>query len=112
VKDAADCLDGYFRRLRQLTYPHELISVGLLESDSSDATYADLRRSARAHRRAFRRLQIGKRDFGYHLPPGVPRWFPAIQVERRRVLAMSRNHLLFLALHDEAWVLWMDVDVL
>ena len=30
---------------------------------------------------------------------------------RRSVLARSRNHLLFHALDDEDWVLWLDVDV-
>jgi peptide chain release factor subunit 1 len=111
VKDAADCLDGYVRGLRRLTYPRHLISVGFLESDSSDTTFRDLARHARALRSELRRVEIWKRDFGYLIPPGVPRWAPEIQVERRRVLAMSRNHLLFRALDDEAWVLWIDVDV-
>jgi hypothetical protein len=112
VKDAADCLDGYVRRLRQLTYPHCLVSVGVLESDSADTTFRDLKRHTRAIRREFRRVEVWKKDFGYQIPPGVPRWTPEIQVERRRVLAMSRNHLLFRALDDEAWVLWLDVDVI
>lgn len=111
VKDATDCLDSYVRGLRRLTYPRHLISVGLLESDSSDTTFRDLERHARALRREFRRVQLWKQDFGYRIPPGVPRWAPEIQVERRRVLAKSRNHLLFRALDDEAWVLWLDVDV-
>ncbi len=34
-----------------------------------------------------------------------------LQRERRSVLAKSRNHLLFRALGDEDWVLWLDVDV-
>lgn len=111
VKDAADCLDGYCRRLRRLTYPHNLISLGFLESDSSDTTFRDLEARMRSLRREFRRVGLWKKDFGYRLPPGTPRWTPAIQVERRGVLARSRNHLLFHALHDETWVLWMDVDV-
>jgi hypothetical protein len=31
---------------------------------------------------------------------------------RRSILAKSRNHLLFRALTDEDWVLWLDVDVI
>jgi len=111
VKDAADCLDDYCRRLRQLTYPRALISLGFLESDSSDSTFQDLRRRLPALRAEFRRVGLWKRDFGYRVPSALPRWAPAIQVERRRVLAKSRNHLLFRALDDEAWVLWLDVDV-
>lgn len=30
---------------------------------------------------------------------------------RRGILARSRNFLLFEALHDEGWVLWLDVDI-
>ena len=37
---------------------------------------------------------------------------PEIQIERRTVLARSRNHLLFHALEDGDWVLWLDVDVI
>ncbi|MGD1098572.1 MAG: glycosyltransferase, group 2 family protein, partial [Bryobacteraceae bacterium] len=46
------------------------------------------------------------------IPVGVPRWDDRIQVERRSVLAKSRNRLLFHALDDEDWVLWLDVDVI
>jgi hypothetical protein len=33
------------------------------------------------------------------------------QPQRRAILARARNHLLFRALDDEDWVLWLDVDV-
>jgi peptide chain release factor subunit 1 len=111
VKDAADCLDAYCERLFGLTYPHRSISIGFLESDSSDTTLADLQRRLPALRVAFRRAGLWKKDFGYRIPAGLPRWDPTIQVERRSILAKSRNHLLFRALEDEAWVLWLDVDV-
>jgi len=111
VKDAADCLDDYSERLHRLTYPHDLISLGFLESDSSDTTFADLQRRIPALCDEFRRARLWKKDFGYRIPPGVPRWEPAIQMERRTILAKSRNHLLFHALDDEAWVLWLDIDL-
>lgn len=111
VKDAADCLDGYCKRLYRLTYPHNLVSLGFLESDSTDTTLQDLERSLPALRAEFRRVEFWKQDFGYHIPPGRPRWAPEIQLQRRRILAKSRNYLLFRALDDETWVLWLDVDV-
>ena len=112
AKDAADCLAGYCRRLVELTYPHHRISLGFLESDSVDSTYEGLRRRLPALRREFRRVGLWKRDFGYRLPPGVHRGAEPVQTERRTVLAKSRNHLLFHALADEEWVLWLDVDVI
>jgi Anp1 len=42
----------------------------------------------------------------------VPRWSRDWQVQRRAILARSRNHLLSRALADEDWVLWIDADVL
>jgi hypothetical protein len=73
------------------------------------------RRFHRAMRQAsggeFRRVGLWKRDFGYFVPTWIHRGADGIQVERRRVLARSRNHLLSHALHDEEWVLWLDVDV-
>jgi hypothetical protein len=112
VKDAAELVDNYCDRLFQLTYPHSLISLAFLESDSSDTTFQDLERQLPSLRTEFRRADLWKRDFDYHILPGLPRWAPHIQLERRGVLAKSRNHLLFHALHDEDWVLWLDVDVI
>src|SRR5215813_2206261 len=112
VKNASHFIKGYSRRLAALTYPHHLISVGLLESDSNDSTYQVLQAQLPALRREFKRVGMWKRDFGYHTPSGVHRGTEAIQVERRTVLAKSRNHLLMHALDDEDWVLWLDVDVI
>lgn len=112
VKDAEPVLPRYFDLLYRLTYPHRLLSLGLLESDSSDATYVTLRRRMPALQREFRRALLWKRDFGFRLPDGTPRWEEAVQPQRRAALARSRNHLLFHALDDEEWVLWMDADLL
>jgi hypothetical protein len=112
MKDAALCVEGYCRGLRTLTYPHDRLSLGVLESDSSDATFAEISRAVPSLRREFRSVTLVKRDFGYRLPVGVHRSAPAVQAERRAILARSRNHLLFAALRDEDWVLWLDVDVI
>jgi GT2 family glycosyltransferase len=83
----------------------------LLESDSTDGTYERLAERLPELRERYRRVTLVKRDFGLRLPPGSPRWAPPLQLPRRVVLAKSRNHLLFAALDDEDWVLWLDVDV-
>jgi hypothetical protein len=112
VKDASAHLEQYFRLLYGLAYPRRLLSLGMLEGDSQDDTYAALTRALPLLRREFRRVGLWKRDFGYSLPPGIHRARPELQLERRTVLAMSRNHLLFYALDDEDWVLWLDVDLI
>jgi hypothetical protein len=110
VKNAAAHLDTYFAGLETLTWPRELLSLGMLESDSTDGTYELLQR--RLEQPPFAVARLFRRDFGFTLPPGTPRWAPHLQVQRRAVLARSRNHLLFRALDDERWVLWLDVDVI
>lgn len=112
VKDAKGLIEGYCERVRSLEHPHSLISVGWLESDSSDGTYDELTGQVARMRKEFRRVTIIKRDFGYKIPVGVHRAAGQIQGIRRATLAKSRNYLLFRALQDEDWVLWLDVDVI
>lgn len=111
VKNAATTLGTYAGNLERLTYPRERLSLGMLESDSRDGSWEllDTLRS-RFEARCSRVVTI-KRDFGFHMPPNTPRWNPAFQLARRNVLARSRNQLLFRALANEDWVLWLDVDV-
>jgi GT2 family glycosyltransferase len=111
VKQAARHLDRYFACLGSLTYPPELLSLGLLESDSTDGTYEQLEARLPALRERYRRVTLEKRDFGFELPRGAHRWTDPVQLPRRIALAKSRNHLLFSALSDEDWVLWVDVDL-
>ena len=112
VKDAEEFLERYFANLRGLAYPHELLSLGMLESDSEDATWARLEEERPRLKREFRSVTLCRRDFGYRIPPGRSRWSASLQIGRRAALARSRNHLLFRALQDEDWVLWLDVDVI
>jgi hypothetical protein len=83
----------------------------MLASDSTDGTFERLVARRPSLEANFRRVILMERDFGYRMPPGVPRWAPELQLERRAVLARSRNHLLIAALEDEDWVLWIDVDL-
>lgn len=112
LKDAADSIPRYVALLRTLTYPHERIGLGFLESDSRDETYRAMRAEIPGLAREFAKARLWQRHFGYQLPAGIPRSDPRIQAQRRSVLARSRNHLLFHALEDEVWVLWLDVDVI
>lgn len=112
IKDAVRDAQGYFERLQSLTYPADRISVGLLEGDSRDNTFDVFSALCRQHSSHFRKISIWQKNFGFHLPHGVPRWESKVQFARRSVLAKSRNHLLFRALDDEDWVLWLDVDVI
>ena len=82
-----------------------------MESDSTDGTHEALVARLPELEARFRRVTLKKRDFGFQIPPGLPRWAPDYQLARRAILAKSRNDLLITALADEDWVLWVDVDV-
>ncbi len=112
AKDAAPVLECYFAALARLSYPRELTSLGFLEGDSRDDTYELLTQYTARLAGRYRRVGVWKRDFGFRIPPHVPRWSPELQVERRAAIARSRNHLLARALDDEDWVLWIDADVI
>lgn len=111
VKNAADCVESYVRGITSLDYPPGLLSLGILESDSSDGSFDAFRQALSTLEGRLASARIWKKDFHYRIPEGVPRWDPAIQGQRRAVLARSRNHLLFRALADQDWVLWLDADV-
>jgi hypothetical protein len=112
VKDGMPYLARYVELLEATRYPRALLSLGLLESDSRDGTFEQLLALEPRFAARCRRVHISSRDFGFRLPDRVARWAPAYQLLRRSVLARSRNHLLFRALRDEDWVLWIDVDVI
>lgn len=112
VKNAKPYLDGYFQRLKALTYDARYLSLGLLESDSDDGTFEYLQSAVSGVQGEFRSVKLFKRDFEFRTPASVPRWETAMQQARRCILARSRNQLLFRALADEDWVLWLDVDVI
>jgi peptide chain release factor subunit 1 len=111
MKSAASHLDSYFAGLERLDYPHHLLSLGILEGDSDDDTYSQLQRRLAGGFAGFAGITLAKKDFGFRIPPGVPRWTAGLQPARRAVLARARNHLLFRALADQDWVLWLDADI-
>jgi hypothetical protein len=112
IKDAVACRSDYFAGLRQLDYPPELLSLGLLESDSQDGTFEQFQAGLREFAGHFASARIWKRDFHFKIPPGKQRWDRSIQKNRRSVLAKSRNYLLSGALGQQDWVLWLDVDII
>lgn len=111
VKDAVGHLDGHLAALDGLDWPRDRLALGYLESDSVDGTHERLLALRPDLERRASRVTIAKRDFGFRIPAPLPRWTPAFQLARRAVLARARNHLLFAALRDEDWVVWLDVDI-
>ncbi|PWC40661.1 hypothetical protein TSO352_00735 [Azospirillum sp. TSO35-2] len=109
VKDARPHLPRYLELLARLDHDPARLSLGFLDSDSRDGTHDWLAARLPELRDRYRRVTLLRHDYGF-LPDG-PRWAPAIQRRRREILARSRNRLLAGTLEDEAWVLWLDADL-
>ena len=109
VKDAKRFLPSFCTLLASLDYPQRNISLAFLESDSSDGTWEWLQEQRSFLEQRYRSVQLFKEDFHYRTHR--VRSDIREQLQRRSVLARSRNLLLRQSLRDENWVLWIDVDV-
>jgi hypothetical protein len=118
LKDAAPYLSKYFELLAELTYPHRLIDLAFLISDSKDDTLAVLsaeldRIQKRPDQIPFHSAVVVEKDFGFHLSQNVEdRHSFEAQGPRRKAMGRARNYLLATALKPEhSWVYWRDVDI-
>ncbi|POR34646.1 Mannan polymerase II complex ANP1 subunit [Tolypocladium paradoxum] len=118
LKGAAPHLSKYFELLAELTYPHHLIDLAFLVSDSNDDTLAVLsaeldRIQKRPDQIPFRSATVIEKDFGFVLSQDVEqRHSFEAQAPRRKAMGRARNYLLSVALKPEhSWVYWRDVDI-
>lgn len=118
LRDAASYLPKYFDLLVDLTYPHHLIDLAFLVSDSTDDTLAVLSSELDRIQRqtdgvAFNDVLIIEKDFGVTASQDVEdRHAFSFQAPRRKAMARARNYLLTAALKPEhSWVYWRDSDI-
>ncbi|KAK7732917.1 hypothetical protein SLS57_000860 [Botryosphaeria dothidea] len=117
LRDAAPYINQHFDLLSQLTYPHHLIDLAFLVSDTSDDTLAvlakELERVQKNENVAFRSTMIVEKDFGVETSQDVEyRHSFEAQGPRRKTMGRARNYLLSAALKPEhSWVYWRDVDI-
>jgi mannan polymerase II complex ANP1 subunit len=116
LRDAAPILPLFFSHIRNLTYPHDLMDLAFLVSDSKDNTLealmshlTELQSSSLRYNQAL----VFEKDFGQ----GVGQAFSdrhgfEAQGPRRKVMARARNWLLSNGLTASySWVYWRDADV-
>jgi hypothetical protein len=118
LKDASRFLSKYFELVSKLTYPHHLIDLAFLVSDTTDDTIAVLAAELDRIQKGpdglpFRSATVVEKDFGFMLSQDVKdRHGYAAQAPRRKALARARNYLLYTALKpDHSWVYWRDADI-
>ncbi|KAL5611951.1 hypothetical protein BROUX41_000482 [Berkeleyomyces rouxiae] len=119
LKDAGPYLEKYFELVTALSYPHHLIDLGFLISDSTDETLAILAseleriQTSTDKKIPFRSASIVQKDFDFHLSQDVKeRHSFEAQGPRRMAMGRARNYLLSATMkHDHSWVYWRDVDI-
>lgn len=119
LRDAQAHMDMFFSHMVNLTYPHNLVDLAFLVSDTTDNTLAVLKQKISAiqadkdTKMHFGTVEIFQRDFGQAIGQGFSdrHGFEA-QGPRRKLMARARNWLLSAALKPyHSWVYWRDADV-
>lgn len=119
LRDAAQHLPRFFGHMSELSYPHNLIDMSFLVSDSSDDTMGELlhhlqiAQSQKDRNKRFGNIEIFEKDFGQAIGQSFSdRHGFAAQGPRRKLMARARNWLGSVALKPyHSWVYWRDVDV-
>lgn len=119
LRDAASHLPMFFNHMSNLTYPHNLIDLAFLVSDSKDDTMgvllkylnkiqADPNSAVR-----FGEIEIFEKDFGQVIGQSFSdRHGFAAQGPRRKLMAKARNWLWSVAIKPyHSHVYWRDADV-
>lgn len=119
LRDAAEHLPRFFKHLNEMTYPHNLVDLSFLVSDSSDDTMntllSNLQQAQSQENKLMRfgNIEIFEKDFGQIIGQSFSdRHGFAAQGPRRKLMARARNWLGSVAIKPyHSWVYWRDVDV-
>lgn len=115
LRNAAPVLNMMISHLENLTYPHQLIDLAFLVSDSDDSTAVDLELGLRRSpiSKTYGDIQIFYKDFGQIIGQGFDdRHGVTVQGTRRKLMGRARNWLTAAALKPyHSWVYWRDADI-
>ncbi|KAK6465471.1 hypothetical protein DFJ63DRAFT_282296 [Scheffersomyces coipomensis] len=119
LRDASSHLPMFFGHMKNLTYPHNLIDLAFLVSDSSDDTLEALKKNLMEIQnnhdtsKRFGEIEIYEKDFGQIIGQGFSdRHGFAAQGPRRKLMARARNWLWTVAVKPyHSHVYWRDADV-
>lgn len=119
LRDAAAHLPMFFGHMRNVTYPHNLIDLAFLVSDSLDDTMGSLKTHLNAIQndpdpsKRFGEIEIYEKDFGQVIGQGFSdRHGFAAQGPRRKLMARARNWLWTVAIKPyHSFVYWRDADI-
>lgn len=119
LRDAAQHLPMFFSHMSKMTYPHNLVDLAFLVSDSSDDTMRVLLSNLQTAQsqldksKRFGNIEIFEKDFGQVIGQSFSdRHGFAAQGPRRKLMGRARNWLGSVAIKPyHSWVYWRDVDI-
>lgn len=119
LRDASAHLPMFFGHMKNLTYPHNLIDLAFLVSDSSDNTMGNLKKHLNEIQNhpdlnmRFGEIEIFEKDFGQIIGQSFSdRHGFAAQGPRRKLMGRARNWLWSVAIKPyHSYVYWRDADV-
>ncbi|OLL23219.1 Mannan polymerase II complex ANP1 subunit, partial [Neolecta irregularis DAH-3] len=116
LRDAEPHISMFFNHLKKMTYPHGLIDIAFLVSDSKDNTLSRLLEALddlQGTELAFGEISVIEKDFGQAIGQSFSdRHAIEAQASQRKLMAKARNWLLTNAIKAEySWVYWRDADV-
>lgn len=116
LRNAVPVLPMMVSHIENLTYPHHLIDIAFLVSDSDDSTEFELGRLLQQSNiitQTFHNIEIFHKDFGAVIGQGFDdRHGVKVQGVRRKLMGRARNWLTSVALKPyHSWVYWRDADV-
>jgi hypothetical protein len=113
-------MPNFKKLIEMLMYHHGWLSVAVGEDSSGDNTAVKVEELVKEWRseKEFRRVEFHHFSELHHQGWGepssgrpVPKHDLAVQLKRRRHIALARNMLLMRSLRDEDYVMWIDSDV-
>lgn len=114
----AKFLPEYWQNLNKLSYPHNLISLGFIlpRTPEGDLALKQLElavKKVQSKPHKFKKITILRQDTG-SLESQLEKDRHALlaQKERRSMMALARNSLLFTTIAPTTtWILWLDADI-
>lgn len=113
VRDGARFLESNLALLKRLDYPKDRLRIVYGEGESSDGSAEIIDRLIRDYGSEFAGMERLEIRTGGRSIKRKRRWYPAIQLERRSMIAKARNALISQGLQNgDDWILWIDIDVI
>ena len=109
AKNCAEYLYNLTDQLCNLTYPHHLITVAIIENDSEDDTWVNvIGMSEKLEQDGFK-VFIEQKKYGYKLLP-QHRHLPEVQDKRLNIIGQIAQYIIDTFMGDNDYLWWCDGD--